>query len=234
MPIVLYCKNCKKKLRVPDSAAGKRGQCDSCKTTMTIPAQSEEEPVVVMKSVDEPETISPKQAALELEKTATAQPPGATVPTQDSGKKPPANTQQAFMGLLGFGVICYLLYSFIVAPMFKAATNIVTAPSSKDVAVKFVKGWMASRDKVVSDLDGRSTSAMKDLIRSVEVHSFNEQVEYLGEETITIRATGDQISCDAYECSPVMKIDGYAPVKTKISVARDTNKVYFVHIDLKN
>jgi len=40
MPITFYCPNpdCRAKMTVPDSVAGKRGKCTKCKEMMTVPA----------------------------------------------------------------------------------------------------------------------------------------------------------------------------------------------------
>ena len=43
MPIV-YCPNCAKKTRAPDSAIGKRGQCPACQAWMRIPERDEAPP----------------------------------------------------------------------------------------------------------------------------------------------------------------------------------------------
>lgn len=89
MVIELYCKSCGKKLRVPESAAGKMGQCNTCKATMTIPMQSEE--IVPMSdATDEPVAISPKQAAQELDsrKTGIPRSPAAAVGRETYYTKP--------------------------------------------------------------------------------------------------------------------------------------------------
>ncbi len=44
MSIVVYCKECGKKIRAPDGRAGRRGQCPQCKHEMLIPEVSESSP----------------------------------------------------------------------------------------------------------------------------------------------------------------------------------------------
>jgi hypothetical protein len=44
MPIIVYCKSCAKKIRVPDGPAGRKGKCPQCNATLLIPAESETAP----------------------------------------------------------------------------------------------------------------------------------------------------------------------------------------------
>lgn len=39
--MLITCSNCQSKIRVPDSAAGKKGKCPKCATVITIPAAEE-------------------------------------------------------------------------------------------------------------------------------------------------------------------------------------------------
>lgn len=41
MPIEFYCPNCRSRLRVPLSSAGKKAQCPQCSTITTVPIRSE-------------------------------------------------------------------------------------------------------------------------------------------------------------------------------------------------
>ncbi len=54
MAISIVCPGCKKRFSVSDQFAGKKGPCPKCKTTITVPAKSEE---VVIHA---PETSGPK------------------------------------------------------------------------------------------------------------------------------------------------------------------------------
>lgn len=44
MPIIVYCKDCGKKIRVPDGPPGRRGQCPTCQAHVEIPERSETAP----------------------------------------------------------------------------------------------------------------------------------------------------------------------------------------------
>lgn len=53
MPIQFDCENCQKKLKVPESAAGKRGRCNQCGHLNTIPAAASAETISDMKATKE-------------------------------------------------------------------------------------------------------------------------------------------------------------------------------------
>ena len=46
MPIEFHCPGCKKQLRVPDSAAGKKAKCPSCEMVCAIPSAGTQQPPV--------------------------------------------------------------------------------------------------------------------------------------------------------------------------------------------
>ena len=41
MPITVFCPNCGKKLKAPDTAAGRKAKCPQCQTVLTLPAAGE-------------------------------------------------------------------------------------------------------------------------------------------------------------------------------------------------
>jgi len=53
MPIQFECENCQKKLKVPESAAGKRGRCNQCGHLNTIPAVASAEPIIDTAAVND-------------------------------------------------------------------------------------------------------------------------------------------------------------------------------------
>lgn len=44
MSIIVYCKDCGKKIRVPEGPSGRHGKCPQCKARVAIPAESEAAP----------------------------------------------------------------------------------------------------------------------------------------------------------------------------------------------
>jgi LSD1 subclass zinc finger protein len=61
MPISILCSGCKKKLKVADTAGGKRIRCPVCKAVIAVPAPQEEEPLEVdVEEFDEESAVSEK------------------------------------------------------------------------------------------------------------------------------------------------------------------------------
>jgi predicted Zn finger-like uncharacterized protein len=52
--MLITCSNCQSKIRVPDSAAGKKGKCPKCGTIITIPAEAPPEEAAAEAVVEEP------------------------------------------------------------------------------------------------------------------------------------------------------------------------------------
>jgi predicted Zn finger-like uncharacterized protein len=87
--MLITCSNCESKIRVPDSAAGKKGKCPKCGTVIAIPAA--EEPIEAGFAETAPAEVTPPRgpgpvaeepAASPFDFTASAPPPA----TQGSRK----------------------------------------------------------------------------------------------------------------------------------------------------
>ena len=92
MPIVVFCKACAKKIRVPDGPSGRKGKCPQCAAVILIPAESETAPPLLDKRTpvvadpdDEPAAPVEKHAAKTPEKPAAKAVPA---PAPKSEPKP--------------------------------------------------------------------------------------------------------------------------------------------------
>ncbi|HTN74586.1 MAG TPA: NINE protein [Pirellulaceae bacterium] len=63
MPIDVYCEPCQKKLRVPDTAAGKRIKCPKCQGVISVPALESSSPApVAPASIPTPSKVASKSS----------------------------------------------------------------------------------------------------------------------------------------------------------------------------
>ena len=89
MPILVDCPGCKRKLRVPDTAAGKRGKCPQCSSAIEVPDFAEDFPSFL--PIDGDDDYAPIRVA-------NARPPNVVPPTPP----PPSGPLESHPWRFGF------------------------------------------------------------------------------------------------------------------------------------
>jgi phage FluMu protein Com len=84
MPIEVFCQACQKKLRVPDTAAGKRIKCPKCQGVLNVPATAEAAPGSLSGAIPTPSKVASKSSA-----SIPVQRPVAPTPKSAVTKKMP-------------------------------------------------------------------------------------------------------------------------------------------------
>lgn len=77
MPIEVYCDSCQKKLRVPDTAAGKRIKCPKCQGVISVPAVANNAAPTVAPTT--PAVASKSSSSISVGKTTSTAPKSAVV-----------------------------------------------------------------------------------------------------------------------------------------------------------
>ncbi len=95
--MLITCSNCESKIRVPDSAAGKKGKCPKCGIVIAIPAA--EAPLEVPVEAAPPETVAEEPAGSPFDFSESAPPPKQAGPKveieDDEVIEEPADVEEA-------------------------------------------------------------------------------------------------------------------------------------------
>jgi predicted Zn finger-like uncharacterized protein len=120
----ITCSNCQSKIRVPDSAAGKKGKCPKCGTVIAIPAA--EAPTEELPSGGSPFDFSAEEPAAAPRRPKSAAPTDEILEEPAEVGAPATRKQQESMGLaitsLVLGILsllcsCGSVVSWCVAPL---------------------------------------------------------------------------------------------------------------------
>jgi hypothetical protein len=107
-------------------------------------------------------------------------------------------------------------------------------PRRNTFAVSFFMGdWEKGPEfagLAAEKLDPRAIGAVRKIVWDTALESFDGKINDLGDSTITIFETGEQIPCQEFEVTPVVRMTDslHMPISYKISVANDTKKVIAV------
>jgi hypothetical protein len=116
-------------------------------------------------------------------------------------------------------------------PQSDSVPKVLTdADQEKGAAAALMNAWVTSgQDRAISLFDGRAIDAAKGLVRVTKLNRFDGKVVDVGEDTITIIATGDQYPVEDFSVTPVVEMDSsFLPMRFTISVAKDSKKVIAV------
>lgn len=79
MPIEVYCESCQKKLRVPDTAAGKRIKCPKCQGVISVPAVANGSAAAPTVAPSTPAVANKSSSSISVGKTTSTAPKSAVV-----------------------------------------------------------------------------------------------------------------------------------------------------------
>ena len=101
-----------------------------------------------------------------------------------------------------------------------------------DAAKDFMNVWVQNSSAASSKLERRSPDVARDLVRTTKLKTFDGVFTDVGEDKITISATGVQYAVHNYRVVPVVDLAGvYMPLPMTISVATDTHQVFSAQPD---
>jgi predicted Zn finger-like uncharacterized protein len=125
--MMITCSNCQAKIRVPDSAAGKKGKCPKCASVITIPAAGEpsgdDVPAPAEEAAGSPFDFSDPAAAPAKKGKAAVDEEVVEEGGDDVSKKPKKGEQTGLsltsmiLGIVSLVCSCFSVGSCFVAPL---------------------------------------------------------------------------------------------------------------------
>lgn len=150
-------------------------------------------------------------------------PPPIPQPTANQGPFRPIRV--LIFGIVGFVVLLGIIFGA------SDLSGLWGSSGAEDGTVvrEFVQKWHQYQTAATYDMDSRTISEARGVIYDIKLKSFDGRVQPMGENVITVYATGAQYPVWEFEVRPVVDFKGlYMPVRMTVSVAKDSGKVLAV------